>query len=119
MEREGLLDDPSYLAQLEKDDVLVRHENVFPFSASVAAFEVLQLAALVLGPIHNFGDQNYHFVTGALDKDPDRGCDSNCLYTPLIGTADSMARPVGVDIAAQRSREKRTVLAETKVSAER
>jgi ThiF family protein len=107
MEREGLLDDPSYLAQLEKDDILVRHENVFPFSTSVAAFEVLQLAALMLGPIHNFGDQNYHFVTGALDKEPDRGCHSNCLFTPLIGTADSMARPVGLDIAAEKSRERR------------
>lgn len=107
MEREGLLDDPSYLAQLEKDDVLLRHENVFPFSTSVAALETLQLAALVLGPIHNLGDQNYHFVTGALDKEPDRGCDSKCLFTPLIGTADSMVRPVGRDIAAEKSRERR------------
>ncbi|PYX37056.1 MAG: hypothetical protein DMG74_18650 [Acidobacteria bacterium] len=107
MEREGLLDDPSYLAQLEQNDVLLRHENVFPFSTSLAAFEVRQLAALVLGPIHNLGDQNYHFVTGALDKEPERGCDSKCLFTSLVGTADSLVRPVSRDPAAEKSREAR------------
>src|SRR5207245_194947 len=76
---------------------LLRHENVFPFSTSLAAFEVRQLAALVLGPIHNLGDQNYHFVTGALDKEPERGCDSKCLFTSLVGTADSLVRPVSRD----------------------
>lgn len=107
MEQEGLLDDPSYLAQLDKDDVFLRHENVFPFSASVAAFEVLQLAALLLGPIHNLGDQNYHFVTGALDKEQDRGCDAKCLFPPLIGSCDSTVRPVIIDIAAEKARKAR------------
>ena len=51
--------------------MLLRHENVFPFSTSVEAFEVLQLASLVLGPIQNLGDQNYHFVTGTLDRKQD------------------------------------------------
>jgi molybdopterin/thiamine biosynthesis adenylyltransferase len=107
MEQEGLLDDPSYLAQLDQDDVLLHHENVFPFSTSVAAFEILQLAALLLGPIHNLGDQNYHFVTGALDKEPDRGCDARCLFPPLIGTCDCNVRPVFTDIAAEKAREAR------------
>jgi molybdopterin/thiamine biosynthesis adenylyltransferase len=107
MEQEGLLDDPSYLAQLDQDDVLLRHENVFPFSTSVAAFEILQLAALLLGPIHNLGDQNYHFVTGALDKQQDRGCDARCLFPPLIGSCDSRVRPVITDIAAEKARAAR------------
>lgn len=109
LERDGLLDDPSYLAQLEPDDVLLRHENVFPFSASLAAFEVLQLTALLLGPVHNLGDQNYHLVTGGLDKKEDGGCEANCLFTPLIGTADSNVRPVDRDLAAEKARMKRAV----------
>lgn len=108
MEQEGLLDDPSYLAQLDKEDVLLRHENVFPFSTSVAGLEILQLAALLLGPISNLGDQNYHFVTGTLDKKQDRGCDANCLFPPLIGSCDSRVRPVMRDIAAEKARGKRT-----------
>jgi len=107
MEQEGLLDDPSYLAQLDQEDVLLRHENVFPFSTSVAGLEILQLAALLLGPISNLGDQNYHFVTGTLDKEQDHGCDANCLFPPLIGSCDSRVRPVMRDIAAEKAREKR------------
>lgn len=107
MEQEGLLDDPSYLAQLDQDDVLLRHENVFPFSTSVAAFEILQLAALLLGPIHNLGDQNYHFVTGALDKEQDRGCEAKCPFPPLIGSCDFTVRPVITDIAAENARRAR------------
>lgn len=107
LEREGLLDDPSYLAQLDKDDVLLRHENVFPFSTSVAALEVLQMANLVRGPIHNLGDQNYHFTTGTLDKTQDRSCDPTCLFLPLVGTADTVVRPTGTDIAADKARARR------------
>jgi molybdopterin/thiamine biosynthesis adenylyltransferase len=107
MEQEGLLDDPSYLAQLDQDDILLRHENVFPFSTSVAAFEILQLALLLLGPIHNLGDQNYHFVTGALDKEQDRGCETRCLFPALIGSCDSTVRPVITDIAAEKARRAR------------
>jgi hypothetical protein len=75
LEREGLLDDPSYLEQLEADHALLRHENVFPFSTSLAALEVLQLASLLLGLIQNIGDQNYHFVAGTLDREQDKGWD--------------------------------------------
>lgn len=107
LEREGLLDDPSYLAQLDKGDVLLRHENVFPFSTSVAAFEVLQMAALVRGPIHNLGDQNYHYATGTLDKVQERGCDSTCLFVPLVGTADTVIRPTGTDISSEKARARR------------
>ena len=109
MEQEGLLDDPSYLAQLDRDDVLLRHENVFPFSTSVASFEILQLAALLLCPIPNLGDQNYHFFTGTLDKAEDCGCETKCLFPPLVGTCDYSVRPVTKDIAAEKARLSRPV----------
>ena len=36
LERDGTLDDPSYIRQLDQNDLLLRHENVLPFSTSVA-----------------------------------------------------------------------------------
>ena len=94
LERDGLLDDPSYVRQLDPNDLLLRHENVLPFSTSVASLEVLQFVALTLGPVHNLGDQNYHFVSGALDRTEDSGCDKACLYPALTGTADLVWSPI-------------------------
>ena len=101
-ERDGKLDDPSYLAQLDRDHVLLRHENVFPFSLNAASLELLQFAALVLGPVHNIGDQNYHYASGSLDRIDDSGCDSGCLYPPLTASGDTMCQPTGADIGRER-----------------
>jgi len=108
VERDGFLDDPSYLSQLDPSHILLRNENVFPFSTSVAAFEVLQLAALVVGPIHNLGDQNYHYTTGTLDITNDRGCDESCLYPTIVGTGDSHYTVTGIDHGAAKRRAQST-----------
>lgn len=104
LERDGLLDDPSYLIQLDPDSVMLRHENVIPFSASVASLEVLQLAALMLGPVPNLGDQNYHFTIGTLDRTEDAACEDHCLYASLVGSADLERCPIGRDLAAEKLR---------------
>lgn len=116
LEREGLLDDPSYISQLDPSDTLLRHENVIPFSTSVAGLEVLQLVALVLGPIYDLGDQNYHFVSGTLDRTEDDGCDENCPYKTLVGTADRICRPTSPEPSAKRARH-RSVVPTPEVSA--
>jgi hypothetical protein len=100
IERDGLLDDPTYLAQLDKDHVLLRHENVFPFSLHVASLQVLQLQALLLGPVHDIGDQNYHAATGTMDREEDTGCDEHCPYPSLTGTSDTVVYPGGKDHGA-------------------
>jgi ThiF family len=102
LERDGLLDDPSYLRQLDANSVLLRHENVIPFSASVGSLEVLQLAALMVGPVRNLGDQNYHFTTGTLDRTADAGCEDHCPYALLVGSADLACIPIGRDPAAEK-----------------
>jgi len=88
VERDGWLEDPSYIRQLDAEDVLLRRENVFPFSLNVASLEILQMTALLLGPIHNIGNQNYHYVTGTLDRIDDTGCRAGCMYPVVVGTGD-------------------------------
>jgi hypothetical protein len=106
LESDGLLDDPSYIRQLDPNDLLLRHESVIPFSTSVAGLEVLQLIALVLGPLHDLGDQNYHFVSGTLDRTEGDGCINGCLYKTLTSTADLVCRPTGRDFSVERARER-------------
>jgi len=107
LEQSGKLEDPSYLQQLDPDSPLVRNENVFPFSMNVASLEVLQLMALLLGPVHNLGHQNYHYATGVLDRDHDDGCEPGCLYPPDVALGDLAGEPTGFDHRAARLRSSR------------
>ena len=109
LERAGLLDDPSYISQLDPTDTLLRHENAIPFSTSVASFEALQLVALVLGPIHDLGDQNYHSVSGTLDRTEDDGCAEGCPYKTIVSTADRICDPTGPDASVERVRHPRNL----------
>jgi hypothetical protein len=107
LERDGLLDDPSYLEQLDKDHILLRHENVFPFSLNVASLEVLQMTQMLVGVIPNVGNQNYHYLTGTLDRTDDDGCEAACLYPPLIATGDTKcATLTGLDHGMEKHRQK-------------
>jgi molybdopterin/thiamine biosynthesis adenylyltransferase len=109
LESEGYLDDPEYI---EGSDVYLPkefNENVFPFSAHLAAMEVLQALSVLIAPsgIADVGQQNYHFVTGAMDVE--RGnCDSNCFYSSIVGRGDTLGlRPYGYHKAAEEARKNR------------
>jgi molybdopterin-synthase adenylyltransferase len=106
LEMEGKLDDPTYLKQLDPNHPIHRHENVFAFSMNVASWQILHLAALLIGPIHNFGDQCFHFVGGNYDQSVDHGCKPKCLYAPIVATGDSTRQVTGFDHAAAKSRIK-------------
>lgn len=83
-DREGLLDDPSYLAELPQDNADRRNENVFAFSAAAASDQMLAALRMLAAPagIADVGDQTSHFVTGTVDFD----------IRPELGD-DSLARP--------------------------
>lgn len=100
LEMQGLLDDPRYMAQLDPGSPLVVHENVFPFSMNLASLEIMQMLALVLGPVHDLGDQNYHYASGALDVTQDQCCQPDCLYPGIVATGDTRYRPTGQHCAA-------------------
>jgi len=89
-EREGLLDDPTYIAGLPKDHPLKTRENVFAFSMSCASMEMLQMLALVLAPLSqpNPGAQLYHFV-GNITEEPSFGnCHPQCQFPTMIASGD-------------------------------
>jgi hypothetical protein len=89
-EREGLLDDPTYIAGLPKDHPLKTRENVFAFSMSCASMEMLQMLALVLAPLSqpNPGAQLYHFV-GNITEEPTFGnCHPECQFPSIIASGD-------------------------------
>jgi molybdopterin/thiamine biosynthesis adenylyltransferase len=91
LEREGRLDDPSYIETLHKKHHLRRNENVFSFSTSLASFEILQMLSMVIAPLglSNNGEFLYHFVTGNLDITWDKVCANNCIYQKIIGMGDT------------------------------
>lgn len=89
-EREGLLDDPSYINGLPDGHLYKSRENVFAFSMACASDIMLQFLAFFVSPLgySNMGARVTHFVGGIHDK-PDFGrCESNCQFAGAMGDGD-------------------------------
>ncbi len=107
LEKQGFLDDPSYLSGISDRNLLDVHENVFAFSSSLASMEVLQMLSLFVSPsgISDVGQQTYHFVLGKMDVDADKACNLNCFFKTVIGRGDnSGVVPYGIHAKATESR---------------
>ena len=96
MEREGHLDDPTYIEGLAKDHPLKTRENVFAFSLSCASLQMLQMLALVLAPLDqpNPGAQLYHFVGGFMEEPAFGSCHAECQFPRVIAYGDACNIPV-------------------------
>jgi molybdopterin-synthase adenylyltransferase len=90
LDRDGYLDDPSYVKELDPSSPLVAHANAIPYALSVASMQVMQLASLLLGPIFDLGDWNFHAATGTCDVTEDVGCKPDCAYAEMTGDARSV-----------------------------
>jgi hypothetical protein len=93
LDREGKLDDPDYIAGLpESERSASSRRNVFPFSMSVAAHQVLQLVGLVTGlrRIGGDGPQMYHAFPGTMEV-LDVRCASDCEYAELTASGADMS----------------------------
>ncbi len=107
VERDGLLDDPTYIQGLPKDHALRRNENVFAFSLNAAGLQVLQMLAMAIAPlgVANMGEQMYHFVPGILDAPTFELCEPECLFPELVAKGDRTAMVVtGRDVRAEAAR---------------
>ncbi len=90
LDREGKLDDPDYIAGLGAEETAaISRRNVFPFSMSVAAHEILQLVGLVTGfqRIGGCGPQRYDAYPGTMKVDVGTMCEQDCEFTELEATA--------------------------------
>jgi hypothetical protein len=88
LDREGLLDDPDYLKGLSHAErERYQRRNVFAFSLSVAAHEVLHLVGLVTGNVRvgGIGAQTYHAYPGVMDVSEEGSCSPDCDVAPLTG----------------------------------
>ena len=110
LEKDGKLDDPSYMAGLNKSQFLEVHENVFPFSSNVASLEVLQLLSLFIAPsgLSDVGQQMFHFVPGTLEQDKSKCCNPECYFLVILGKGDFSGIEVyGVHSVAKAARKSR------------
>jgi hypothetical protein len=110
LEREGRLDDPTYIKQLADDHPVKRNENVFSFSLGCASLELSQLVSFVAAPggISDVGGQLYHLATGTLERD-ESSCEPNCLFSgPLLAKGDvSRVDPTAAHPPAAQARARR------------
>ncbi len=92
LEREGRLDDPTYIEGLSMDHPLRARENVFAFSMACGSLQLLQLLNLALDPLGqaNSGEQLYHFV-GSHMESPHLGvCKSACIFPSMMALGDHL-----------------------------
>jgi molybdopterin-synthase adenylyltransferase len=100
LDREGKLDDPDYIAGLsEAEKAAVSRRNVFPFSLSVAAHQILQMVGLVTGfeRVGGTGPQIYDAYPGEMAV-LQAVCEEDCPYLALTAT--------GVDLTSNLIRQR-------------
>ena len=105
LERDGYLDDPTYIAGLAADHHLRARQNVFAFSLMAAGLETMHLLSMFATPPGlELGPQAYHFVPGVLDDIPTT-CKARCPYQGMTALGDDAPISVtSVHPAAVQSR---------------
>ncbi len=112
VERDGSLDDPSYIANLPPDSPARRRENVAALSTSVAAALLQQFIVYVAHP-SGFGDPGpLRFSLRDLggDKGIERRtevCTDDCPYPTSAGCGDARLDPVSRHCTAEDARRQR------------
>ena len=97
LERQGMLDDPSYMDGLPENHQLKSRENISPFGFNLASMEVLHFITLVtdLTDSKYYGEQKYRFKQGFLSRNYDMECEPGCEFTRDIGMGDSLIKVHG------------------------
>lgn len=111
-DRDGFLDNPSYLRSLPKEHVLRRGENVFAFSSAAASHMVLAALRMIIAPagVADVGAELGHFSTGTVDLQVGE-CDDYCQFPSLIAKGDDAGRPIPCrHIPAEKERGRRDLV---------
>lgn len=95
LERDGSWDDPRYIRGLQQPGNEPVNQNVFPFSASLASFMVLEMVRLVIADRWwpDIGSKlHYTMIPGHLEATEGQ-CDVNCSVHQKIGLGDAFCYP--------------------------
>ncbi|MBB6611785.1 ThiF family adenylyltransferase [Pontibacter sp. Tf4] len=109
LEMSGDFDKLSYIANLPSDHFLHNNQNIFPFSLSLAAFEMQHFIMMVVSPagVSDVGSLNYHFVSATLEREGG-SCKQSCITDSYIGQGDLAFKPyVDVHPVAEEARSRR------------
>lgn len=93
LERDGSLDDPSYVARLGGGRPT--NQNVFPFSANLASLMMLEMLRMVIGASwwpESGGKLHYSYVPGTLQAVAEP-CRDHCEVTARTALGDQAAYP--------------------------
>ncbi|MDP2708917.1 MAG: ThiF family adenylyltransferase [bacterium] len=106
-EKNGSFVDPVYIKSLDENHPIKRNENVFVFSLSLASLEMMQMLSLVIYPCQVPAQHNYHFTTGTMNLNNDRGCNDDCIFTQVVAKGDNSGFDLtGTDLKAEKIRRK-------------
>lgn len=91
LEKQGLLEDTTYIKGLSKNHHLRNRENISPFSYNLASMEVLHFMALTTGlvDVEYYGEQRFRFKHGYLSRNSDARCEVGCDFANNIGVGDT------------------------------
>jgi molybdopterin-synthase adenylyltransferase len=106
VERDGSLDDPSYIATLPGDSPILRRENVAGLSVSVTAALLQQFMSYIAHP-SGFGDPGpllFNLRDQARVERVASVCVDGCAYQGSTGTGDGRLDPSSTHAAAERAR---------------
>ncbi len=103
MERDGSLDDPSYVRHATGLTNGRRNQNVFPFSASVASHMVLEMVRLIARedwwPSAS-GKLHYSFIPSRLSTEH-KPCRQSCSVSPTVARGDRIKYPFILESGSQ------------------
>jgi hypothetical protein len=105
LERDGSLDDPSYIAGLSSDHPLRANQNVSALSIAAASAMLNQFVSLVVAP-SGLGDPGplLHSLATHRIEHVDVTCVQGCPYAGSVGDGDRRLDPTGVHAAAEQQR---------------
>lgn len=94
LEKEGLLENSSYLEGMGESLETRTNENIYPFSVNLASMEVFQFMALAagVGDLNDFGVQRFRFNQGIISSYKDKVCKENCDFKRSLAVGDKYLR---------------------------
>lgn len=113
LERDGSLDDPTYIAGLPAGSLLRSNQNVSALSIAAASALLNQFLSLVVAPsgIGDPGPLRHDLARHCIERSDAVSCAAECPYQQSVGDGDRRVNPTARHSAAERARTAETNVA--------